>query len=195
MISYKEKGKAQIMIGGKDYGTVETGNEDIPGKVLDKISEALIQIQTGEQPHFNLVFGEGEVRRGITVVDGIVYAVEKNGIDMRTCRIDYTGLGLSEDAPLEEVIFEICEEIIRDCNRDLGKWAEDIVKEDDNDELKKKLYVAQHLKVVLDVNSDLEDERRYYNTPAYEKLLWETNSEIEMLKKSIGEKQRTAIMN
>ena len=75
MISYKEKGKAQIMIGGKDYGMVETGNEDIPGKVLDKISEALIQIQTGEQPHFNLVFGEGEVRRGITVVDGIVYAV------------------------------------------------------------------------------------------------------------------------
>ena len=41
MISYKEKGKAQIMIGGKDYGMVETGNEDIPGKVLDKISEAL----------------------------------------------------------------------------------------------------------------------------------------------------------
>ena len=113
---------------------------------------------------------------------------------MRTCRIDYIGLGLSEDAPLEEVIFEICEEIIRDCNRDLGKWAEDIVKEDDNDELKKKLYVAQHLKVVLDLNSDLEDARRYYNTPAYEKLLRETNFEIEMLQKSIGEKMRTAIM-
>ena len=124
-----------------------------------------------------------------------MYAVEKNGIDMRTCRIDYTGLGLSEDAPLEEVIFEICEEIIRDCNRDLGKWAEDIVKEDDNNELKKKLYVAQHLKVVLDLNSDLEDARRYYNTPAYEKLLRETNFEIEMLQKSIGEKMRTAIMN
>ena len=48
------------------------------------------------------------------------------------------------------------------------KYIEEIPKEDDNDELKKKLYVAQHLKVVLDLNSDLEDARRYYNTPAYE---------------------------
>ena len=57
------------------------------------------------------------------------------------------------------------------------------------------LVLVLNLKVVLDLNSDLEDARRYYNTPAYEKLLRETNFEIEMLQKSIGEKMRTAIMN
>ena len=106
MVRYNGKGKAQIVIGGKNYGTVEIGHEDLPGKTIDKISEALLQIQTGEQPHFNLILGEGEVRRGITIVDGIVYAVEKNGNDTDTCRIDYEGLGLLENAPAEEVIFE-----------------------------------------------------------------------------------------
>ena len=72
MLRYEEKGKAQIEIGGKDYGAVEIGHEDMPGKAVDKILEALLQIQTGEQPHFNMVFGEGEVRRGITIIDGIV---------------------------------------------------------------------------------------------------------------------------
>ena len=38
MLRYKEKGKAQIVIGGKDYGEVEIGHEDMPGKAVDKIS-------------------------------------------------------------------------------------------------------------------------------------------------------------
>lgn len=193
MLRYEEKGKAQIEIGGKDYGAVEIGHEDMPGKAVDKILEALLQIQTGEQPHFNMVFGEGEVRRGITIIDGIVYAVEKIGSDMNTCRIDYAGLGLPEDAPVEEVIFEICEETIRDCNRDLGRWAEEFVQEDDIQELKKKRYIAKHLKEVLDLNAILEDARGYYRTPPYEKLLRETNFEIAMLQRSIGEKMGMAL--
>ena len=164
MVRYNGKGKAQIVIGGKDYGTVEIGHEDLPGKTIDKISEALLQIQTGEQPHFNLILGEGEVRRGITIVDGIVYAVEKNGNDMDTCRIDYECMGLLENAPVEEVIFEICEETIRDFYRDIGRWAEDIIEEDDIQELKRKRYILAHLKAVVDLNGDLKDARGYYKT-------------------------------
>ena len=188
MVRYNGKGKAQIVIGGKDYGTVEIGHEDLPGKTIDKISEALLQIQTGEQPHFNLILGEGEVRRGITIVDGIVYAVEKNGNDMDTIRIDYEGLGLLENAPVEEVIFEICEETIRDFYMDIGRWAEDIIEEDDIQELKRKRYILAHLKAVVDLNGDLKDAREYYKTTPYEKLLRETNLEIEMLQRSIGDK-------
>ena len=174
MIRYKDKGKAQIVIGGKDYGTVEIGHEDLPGKTIDKISEALMQIQTGEQPHLNLILGEGKVRRGITIVDGIVYAVEKNGNDMDTCRIDYECMGLLENAPVEEVIFEICEETIRDFYMDIGRWAE--------------------VKAVVDLNGDLKDAREYYKTTPYEKLLRETNLEIEMLQRSIGDKVGVAEM-
>ena len=194
MIRYKDKGKAQIVIGGKDYGTVEIGHEDLPGKTIDKISEALMQIQTGEQPHFNLILGEGEVRRGITIVDGIVYAVEKNGNDMDTIRIDYEGLGLLENAPVEEVIFEICEETIRDFYMDIGRWAEDIIEEDDIQELKRKRYILAHLKAVVDLNGELKDAREYYKTTPYEKLLRETNLEIEMLQRSIGDKVGVAEM-
>ena len=194
MVRYNGKGKAQIVIGGKDYGTVEIGHEDLPGKTIDKISEALLQIQTGEQPHFNLILGEGEVRRGITIVDGIVYAVEKNGNDMDTIRIDYEGLGLLENAPVEEVIFEICEETIRDFYRDIGRWAEDIIEEDDIQELKRKRYILAHLKAVVDLNGDLKDAREYYKTTPYEKLLRETNLEIEMLQRSIGDKVGVAEM-
>ena len=194
MVRYNRKGKAQIVIGGKDYGTVEIGHEDLPGKTIDKISEALLQIQTGEQPHFNLILGEGEVRRGITIVDGIVYAVEKNGNDMDTIRIDYEGLGLLENAPVEEVIFEICEETIRDFYRDIGRWAEDIIEEDDIQELKRKRYILAHLKAVVDLNGDLKDARGYYKTTPYEKLLRETNLEIEMLQRSIGDKVGVAEM-
>ena len=194
MIRYKDKGKAQIVIGGKDYGTVEIGHEDLPGKTIDKISEALLQIQTGEQPHFNLILGEGEVRRGITIVDGIVDAVEKNGNDMDTIRIDYEGLGLLENAPVEEVIFEICEETIRDFYRDIGRWAEDIIEEDDIQELKRKRYILAHLKAVVDLNGELKDAREYYKTTPYEKLLRETNLEIEMLQRSIGDKVGVAEM-
>ena len=192
MIRYREKGKAQIVIGGKDYGTVEIGHEDMPGKTIDKMSEALMQIQTGEQPHFNLVLGEGGIRRGITIVDGAVYAVEKNGGDIGTCRIDYEGLGLLENAPVEEVVFEICEETIRDCYRDLGSWAEDIIEEDDIQELKRKRYILAHLKAVVDLNGELKDARDYYKTTPYEKLLRETDLEIEMLQRSIGEKMGVA---
>ena len=194
MVRYNGKGKAQIVIGGKDYGTVEIGHEDLPGKTIDKISEALLQIQTGEQPHFNLILGEGEVRRGITIVDGIVYAVEKNGNDMDTIRIDYGGLGLLENAPVEEVIFEICEETIRDFYMDIGRWAEDIIEEDDIQELKRKRYILAHLKAVVDLNGDLKDAREYYKTTPYEKLLRETNLEIEMLQRSIGDKVGVAEM-
>ena len=194
MVRYNRKGKAQIVIGGKDYGTVEIGHEDLPGKTIDKISEALLQIQTGEQPHFNLILGEGEVRRGITIVDGIVYAVEKNGNDMDTIRIDYEGLGLLENAPVEEVIFEICEETIRDFYRDIGRWAEDIIEEDDIQELKRKRYILAHLKAVVDLNGELKDAREYYKTTPYEKLLRETNLEIEMLQRSIGDKVGVAEM-
>lgn len=194
MVRYNGKGKAQIVIGGKDYGTVEIGHEDLPGKTIDKISEALLQIQTGEQPHFNLILGEGEVRRGITIVDGIVYAVEKNGNDMDTIRIDYEGLGLLENAPVEEVIFEICEETIRDFYMDIGRWAEDIIEEDDIQELKRKRYILAHLKAVVDLNGDLKDAREYYKTTPYEKLLRETNLEIEMLQRSIGDKVGVAEM-
>ena len=194
MVRYNGKGKAQIVIGGKDYGTVEIGHEDLPGKTIDKISEALLQIQTGEQPHFNLILGEGEVRRGITIVDGIVYAVEKNGNDMDTFRIDYEGLGLLENAPVEEVIFEICEETIRDFYRDIGRWAEDIIEEDDIQELKRKRYILAHLKAVVDLNGELKDAREYYKTTPYEKLLRETNLEIEMLQRSIGDKVGVAEM-
>ena len=194
MVRYNRKGKAQIVIGGKDYGTVEIGHEDLPGKTIDKISEALLQIQTGEQPHFNLILGEGEVRRGITIVDGIVYAVEKNGNDMDTIRIDYEGLGLLENAPVEEVIFEICEETIRDFYMDIGRWAEDIIEEDDIQELKRKRYILAHLKAVVDLNGDLKDAREYYKTTPYEKLLRETNLEIEMLQRSIGDKVGVAEM-
>lgn len=194
MVRYNGKGKAQIVIGGKDYGTVEIGHEDLPGKTIDKISEALLQIQTGEQPHFNLILGEGEVRRGITIVDGIVYAVEKNGNDMDTFRIDYEGLGLLENAPVEEVIFEICEETIRDFYMDIGRWAEDIIEEDDIQELKRKRYILAHLKAVVDLNGDLKDAREYYKTTPYEKLLRETNLEIEMLQRSIGDKVGVAEM-
>lgn len=194
MVRYNGKGKAQIVIGGKDYGTVEIGHEDLPGKTIDKISEALLQIQTGEQPHFNLILGEGEVRRGITIVDGIVYAVEKNGNDMDTIRIDYEGLGLLENAPVEEVIFEICEETIRDFYRDIGRWAEDIIEEDDIQELKRKRYILAHLKAVVDLNGELKDAREYYKTTPYEKLLRETNLEIEMLQRSIGDKVGVAEM-
>lgn len=194
MVRYNGKGKAQIVIGGKDYGTVEIGHEDLPGKTIDKISEALLQIQTGEQPHFNLILGEGEVRRGITIVDGIVYAVEKNGNDMDTIRIDYGGLGLLENAPVEEVIFEICEETIRDFYMDIGRWAEDIIEEDDIQELKRKRYILAHLKAVVDLNGELKDAREYYKTTPYEKLLRETNLEIEMLQRSIGDKVGVAEM-
>ena len=194
MVRYNGKGKAQIVIGGKDYGTVEIGHEDLPGKTIDKISEALLQIQTGEQPHFNLILGEGEVRRGITIVDGIVYAVEKNGNDMDTIRIDYEGLGLLENAPVEEVIFEICEETIRDFYMDIGRWAEDIIEEDDIQELKRKRYILAHLKAVVDLNGDLKDAREYYKTTPYEKLLRETTLEIEMLQRSIGDKVGVAEM-
>lgn len=194
MVRYNGKGKAQIVIGGKDYGTVEIGHEDLPGKTIDKISEALLQIQTGEQPHFNLILGEGEVRRGITIVDGIVYAVEKNGNDMDTIRIDYEGLGLLENAPVEEVIFEICEETIRDFYMDIGRWAEDIIEEDDIQELKRKRYILAHLKAVVDLNGELKDAREYYKTTPYEKLLRETNLEIEMLQRSIGDKVGVAEM-
>ena len=194
MVRYNGKGKAQIVIGGKDYGTVEIGHEDLPGKTIDKISEALLQIQTGEQPHFNLILGEGEVRRGITIVDGIVYAVEKNGNDMDTIRIDYEGLGLLENAPVEEVIFEICEETIRDFYMDIGRWAEDIIEEDDIQELKRKRYILAHLKAVVDLNGDLKDAREYFKTTPYEKLLRETNLEIEMLQRSIGDKVGVAEM-
>lgn len=194
MVRYNGKGKAQIVIGGKDYGTVEIGHEDLPGKTIDKISEALLQIQTGEQPHFNLILGEGEVRRGITIVDGIVYAVEKNGNDMDTIRIDYECLGLLENAPVEEVIFEICEETIRDFYMDIGRWAEDIIEEDDIQELKRKRYILAHLKAVVDLNGDLKDAREYYKTTPYEKLLRETNLEIEMLQRSIGDKVGVAEM-
>ena len=194
MVRYNRKGKAQIVIGGKDYGTVEIGHEDLPGKTIDKISEALLQIQTGEQPHFNLILGEGEVRRGITIVDGIVYAVEKNGNDMDTFRIDYGGLGLLENAPVEEVIFEICEETIRDFYMDIGRWAEDIIEEDDIQELKRKRYILAHLKAVVDLNGELKDAREYYKTTPYEKLLRETNLEIEMLQRSIGDKVGVAEM-
>ena len=194
MVRYNGKGKAQIVIGGKDYGTVEIGHEDLPGKTIDKISEALLQIQTGEQPHFNLILGEGEVRRGITIVDGIVYAVEKNGNDMDTIRIDYEGLGLLENAPVEEVIFEICEETIRDFYMDIGRWAEDIIEEDDIQELKRKRYILAHLKAVVDLNGDLKDAKEYYKTTPYEKLLRETNLEIEMLQRSIGDKVGVAEM-
>ena len=194
MVRYNGKGKAQIVIGGKDYGTVEIGHEDLPGKTIDKISEALMQIQTGEQPHLNLILGEGKVRRGITIVDGIVYAVEKNGNDMDTFRIDYEGLGLLENAPVEEVIFEICEETIRDFYRDIGRWAEDIIEEDDIQELKRKRYILAHLKAVVDLNGELKDAREYYKTTPYEKLLRETNLEIEMLQRSIGDKVGVAEM-
>ena len=194
MVRYNGKGKAQIVIGGKDYGTVEIGHEDLPGKTIDKISEALLQIQTGEQPHFNLILGEGEVRRGITIVDGIVYAVEKNGNDMDTIRIDYECLGLLENAPVEEVIFEICEETIRDFYMDIGRWAEDIIEEDDIQELKRKRYILAHLKAVVDLNGELKDAREYYKTTPYEKLLRETNLEIEMLQRSIGDKVGVAEM-
>ena len=194
MVRYNGKGKAQIVIGGKDYGTIEIGHEDLPGKTIDKISEALLQIQTGEQPHFNLILGEGEVRRGITIVDGIVYAVEKNGNDMDTIRIDYEGLGLLENAPVEEVIFEICEETIRDFYMDIGRWAEDIIEEDDIQELKRKRYILAHLKAVVDLNGELKDAREYYKTTPYEKLLRETNLEIEMLQRSIGDKVGVAEM-
>ena len=194
MIRYKDKGKAQIVIGGKDYGTVEIGHEDLPGKTIDKISEALMQIQTGEQPHLNLILGEGKVRRGITIVDGIVYAVEKNGNDMDTCRIDYECMGLLENAPIEKVIFEICEETIRDFYMDIGRWAEDIIEEDDIQELKRKRYILAHLKAVVDLNGELKDAREYYKTTPYEKLLRETNLEIEMLQRSIGDKVGVAEM-
>ena len=67
------------------------------------------------------------------------------------------------------------------------------MQEDDIQELKKKRYIAKHLKEVLDLNASLEDARGYYRTPPYEKLLRETNFEIAMLQRSIGEKMGMAL--
>ena len=77
---------------------------------------------------------------------------------------------------------------------DIGRWAEDIIEEDDIQELKRKRYILAHLKAVVDLNGDLKDAREYYKTTPYEKLLRETNLEIEMLQRSIGDKVGVAEM-
>lgn len=182
MVRYKEKGKAQIVIGGKDYGAVEIGNENMPAKAIDKISEALLQIQTGEQPHFNLVFGEGGIRRGITIVDGVVYAVEKSGSDMKTYRIDYTGLKLPEDAPVEEVVFKICVEILGEGLNDISRWAEELVGDDEEKQLD---FIKDFFQRILDTRADLSAAMNYYRMPAHEKRVREKAFEVEMLRESI----------
>lgn len=187
MIRYKEKGKAQVMIGGREYGTVEIGHEDMPRKAMSRFLEVLQQIKIGEQPHFNLVFGEGDIRRGITIVDGIVYAVEKNRSDMKTCRVDYAGLGLSEDSPVEEAVFNICMEALEECSDDIGKWAKELIHDDDIEvEDEKRIdYIWDFYSDAVDAKGELTAAINYFRMPASKKRIREKAFEIEMLRETV----------
>ena len=106
---------------------------------------------------------------------------------MKTCRVDYAGLGLSEDSPVEEAIFNICMEALEECSDDIGKWAKELIHDDDIEvEDEKRIdYIWDFYSDAVDAKGELTAAINYFRMPASKKRIREKAFEIEMLRETV----------
>ena len=122
MILRNERG-TEIRIGGKVYGTLDTGCMDVPNMVINAIGKTIGQIAKWETPTLNFVFGNGAEHCGVAIIGTKLCAVIDGTDGLSSDVLDYSLLGLEKDAPVEQAMFRLCYEAVSDIKDHAAEWA------------------------------------------------------------------------
>ena len=185
MIICKDNGDVELTVGGVMYEYRNGWGKTVLETAISSLRKAVIQIAGYNTPQLNLVFDDGTGRRGFTEIDGRVFAIDRTDGQFRTTKIDYSRLGLKENAPIEEVVFALGAELVKDVKFNAENWAYKLIHEDEADDVKCTQYALEMLRMIMDLNVDCTNAQKQYNVPVIERIKKEQQMEIRLLKSSI----------
>lgn len=194
MITLVTNETAEMVIGGVSYGTFDIGKTDIPDMVIRNFQDTLLQIATWGRPSMNFLMGEGTNQKGLAIIGKNLYAIEKNEEGLKSSRLDYTALGLAQDATVEEAVLAVCSETIRRLKKEAARWVSQRIP-DEGKKRQRNEYELALLHDIIELMNTYGNAKAKYKIPPEDRYIRELEQEIAMATSIIEKRSETVGVN
>ena len=123
-----------------------------------------------------------------------LYAIEKNEEGLKSSRLDYTALGLAQDATVEEAVLAVCSETIRRLKKEAARWVSQRIP-DEGKKRQRNEYELALLHDIIELMNTYGNAKAKYRIPPEDRYIKELEQEIAMATSIIEKRSETVGVN
>ena len=177
-----EKRKAILTIGDTEYCSINIKGSRTLTNTCIRLQDCMNKIAQWKRPNLQLFFSSGDGVCGLVTAEDMLFVVYMENEEQKIKKLDGTTFGLSENADLEELLFILAKQLIRNVRNDPDSWVDSMLVSNSSYpkeklEEKKKSFKRAMLRV-LDTLEETEIEaEKQYRIPEFLKglLIWIAN--------------------
>ena len=171
-----EKRKAILTIGDTEYCSINIKGSRTLTNTCIRLQDCMNKIAQWKRPNLQLFFSSGDGVCGLVTAEDMLFVVYMENEEQKIKKLDGTTFGLSENADLEELLFILVKQLIRNVRNDPDSWVDSMLVSNSSYpkeklEEKKKSFKRAMLRV-LDTLEETEIEaEKQYRIPEFLKWL------------------------
>lgn len=162
-----EKRKAILTIGDTEYCSIDIKGSRTLTNACIKLQDCMNKIAQWKKPTLQLFFPSGDGVCGLVTAEDMLFVVYMENEEQKIKKLGGTVFGLSENAELEELLFIIAKQLIRNVRNDPDSWVDSMLVSNSSYpkeklEEKKKSFKRAMLRVLDTLEeTEIEAEKQY----------------------------------
>ena len=174
MLKKPEKRTTALTLGNKDYCNIDVEGSKTLTAACIELQKCMNKITRWQQPSLQIFFKSGNDACGVMTIEDSLFVVYIENKEQKIEKIDGTLFGLSQNADIEELIFIITRQFIKNIRENSDEWVENMLMPRNNypkEELttEKETFKQAMLRIIDTLEKAEREAEKQYRIPEFTK--------------------------